>query len=55
MSSLTISITEWREDQPCSATEGLSTRTLGCPGRRVAPNCQCESSAPQRSGTVRSA
>ena len=32
MSSLTISITEWREAQPSSASVGLSTRTLARPG-----------------------
>ena len=34
MSSLTISITEWRDAQPCSASAGLNTRTLGLPGSR---------------------
>ena len=28
MSSLTMSITVWREAQPCSAIEGLNTRTF---------------------------
>ena len=33
MSSLTIWITECRDAQPSSATEGLKTRTLACPAR----------------------
>jgi hypothetical protein len=55
MSSLTISITECREAQPSSAIEGLRTRTFALPGTRTEPNCQCDSSAPDRSSGARAA
>ena len=55
MSSLTTSITVWREAQPCSASDGLMTRSRVVPGVRSAPNCQADSSAPSRSSGVRAA
>ena len=53
MSSVTISMTLWPQDQPFSSTVGVKTRTLAVPTGRLAASCWCDSAAPSRSSGAR--